>query len=85
MKERRETERNMMIKEEAAEDISGGGRGLPRRAVAASQCRMKKDEACARVWPRSRKEEQSKGLRGEERGEMRRRRIEAGCCAVTVH
>lgn len=62
MKERRETERNMMIKEEeAAEDISGGGRGLPRRTVAASQCRMKKDEACARVWLRSRKEEQSKG------------------------
>lgn len=52
MKERRETERNMMIKEEAAEDISGGGRGLPRRTVAASQCRMKKDEACARARPR---------------------------------
>lgn len=39
MKERREgeTERNMMIKEEAAEDINDGERGLPRRTIAASQ------------------------------------------------
>lgn len=47
-----ETERNMMIKEEAAEDISGKeegrGRGLPRRTVAASQRRTNKDEARAR-------------------------------------
>lgn len=71
MKERRETERNIMIKEEAAEDISGGGRGLPRRTVVASQRRMKKDEACARARPRSRKEEQSKGLRGGGRNEAR--------------
>lgn len=49
MKERRETERNMMIKEEAAENISGGGRGLRRRTVAASQHRTKKDEVCDRA------------------------------------
>lgn len=61
----------MMIKEGAAEDISGGGRGLPRRTIAASQRRMKKDEACARTWPRSKVEERSKGLRGGGRGEMR--------------
>lgn len=67
MKERRETERNMMIKEEAAEDISSGGRGLPRRTIAASQRRMKKDEeACAkRTRPRWKEEERSKGLRAE--------------------
>lgn len=43
----------MMIKEEAAEDISGKeegrGRGLPRRTVAASQRRTNKDEARARA------------------------------------
>lgn len=46
MKERTETERNMMIKEEAAEDISGGGRGFTeKRTVVASQRRTKRDEA----------------------------------------
>lgn len=71
MKERRETERNMMIKEEAAEDISGGGRGLRRRTVAASQHRMKKDEACARA--RSREMEERRGKQGvnAERNEVR--------------
>lgn len=39
MKERREgeTERNMMIKEEAAEDINDGERGLPRRRTVAAE------------------------------------------------
>lgn len=39
----------MMIKEEAAEDISGGGRGLPRRTIAASQRRMKKEGRSVRA------------------------------------
>lgn len=73
----------MMIKEEAAEDISEG-RGLPRRTVAASQRRTRKDEACARA---SAAEMAGRGAKQGESGEMkrRRRRIEAGCCAVTVH
>lgn len=82
MKERRETERNMMIKEEAAEDISGGGRGFTeknRRGESTS------DEE-GRGVRASAAEIEGRGLtRREERGEMRRRRIEAGCCAVTVH
>lgn len=71
-----ETERNMMIKEEAAEDISGKeegrGRGLPRRTVAASQRRTNKDEARARARPRWKEQEQSKGLRGGGRDGTRR-------------
>lgn len=70
-----ETERNMMIKEEAAEDISGKeegrGRGLPRRTVAASQRRTNKDEARARARPRWKEQKQSKGVtrRGTRRDE----------------
>lgn len=89
MKERR-TERSMMIKEEAAEDISGGGgRGLSRRTVVASHRRMKEDAKHTRARERMAEiEERGAKQRGyaEGRGEMRRKgRIEAGCCAVTVH
>lgn len=62
----------MMIKEEAAEDISGGGRGLPRRTVAASQRWTDKDEVRARARPRWKEQEQSKGLRGGGGRETRR-------------
>jgi len=62
----------MMIKEEAAEDISGGGRRLPRRTVAAGKSTLdgrRKTEACARAQPRWKKQEQqSKGLRGSRGG-----------------
>lgn len=53
------TERNMMIKEEVAEDISGGGRGLPRRTIAAGQ---------RQGWTRT---ERERGRGGRERSEAR--------------
>lgn len=70
MKERRETERNMMIKEGAAEDISGGGRGLPRRTVAASQRRTRTKRARERGRDGG-KREQKQGVtrRGTRRDE----------------
>lgn len=61
----------MMIKEEAAEDISGKeegrGRGLPRRTVAASQRRTNKDEARARARAR----ERERGRDGRNRSKAR--------------
>lgn len=66
----------MMIKEEAAEDISSGGRGLPRRTIAASQ-RMKSDEEGRRsVREADAAEMEGRGAkqgvtRGGGRGEMR--------------
>lgn len=49
----------MMIKEEAAEDISGGGRRLPRRTRQVNVGR-RRTEACARAQPRWKEQEQSK-------------------------
>lgn len=84
-----ETERNIMIKEEAAEDISGGRKRVAeknRRGESTSDEEGRK--ACARERGRDRgKRSKARGYaEGGGRGEMRRRRrIEAGCCAVTVH